>query len=1011
MKILRIKFKNINSFYGEHEPIDFTTTPLSDTGLFIISGSTGAGKSTLLDVITLALFNKVPRLRDVSKSEIENLGSIINQKANEEPKTDAFAEVEYEIKGKQYRSKWAINKNRNGNWNNYSMEIAELPDGNLLDIKKLTDFPRKNEEIIGLNYNQFVQSIILAQGSFAEFLKANKNERGKLLEDITGTSIYRTIGAKAYEKNKWFRDEIEKQSEVLKNFTFLSPEEIQQKKEYTERLQSQLVNTQKEIKEISEEKQNREIFERAIREIKKINDAQAILEQKKEAFKTNDTKLNLHEQVSEWASDFATLTEKEENFKQLQTQKNESSKKLKTLQESEIELFESASKLMGKQADKGNFIEEINAFFNLVDTIDKEISAIDSEVKPVFEQIKQDIGASEDAQIKKLSPSNIDQNLPYLKNRLLEIEQNKSDKAFDAASLQKLEEQKNWATELKTAFTEREKLKEEGQLKNKELADNKTFIEKNRPELIILKKQLDEQKEQLQKLNEEKNKHKNEINFEELRQKLVPDEPCPLCGSTQHPYVQHYVNILGEIELKIANFEKLTKESEGKHNQLDKEIDGFEKLNQRLETEIAKLRDAYKQANEQCKTISTKLNLGEDFTENTLAEMLQNIDNQRKRIEKSLFEKSLSEQIQRLMANYEKLNQYKIQKEEKKSARQKIYGGINIKHDCDALKNTYTNLLNGLKYESDSLQKYDEQIEILAKQIAEIEQKLNQFLHQKNIKNITIAKSYLLPKQTYENLKTQRENIINEAVKLATELATHSTQRNEALALLTSELSLEELTEKLTHLTNNQSLTSKEIGQTQQQLASDQENQNRFSTHKIALQNLQEKQRKWKLLNEYIGDAKGNSFSTFAQNLTLGNLIGLANLRLKELSDRYLLCKPKGDEESLFVYDGYQGNAQRSVLTLSGGETFSISLALALALSDLASRNVRLDSLFIDEGFGTLDPETLETAIATLEKIQIDSKKMIGVISHRQEMKDRISVQVQVEKGVDGNSKVSIVGF
>ena len=125
---------------------------------------------------------------------------------------------------------------------------------------------------------------------------------------------------------------------------------------------------------------------------------------------------------------------------------------------------------------------------------------------------------------------------------------------------------------------------------------------------------------------------------------------------------------------------------------------------------------------------------------------------------------------------------------------------------------------------------------------------------------------------------------------------------------------------------------------------------------------------KWELLNKYIGDAMGKNFSTFAQNLTLKKLITLANERLGKLNDRYLLDIPLEEEDDdLIIIDTYLGEERRSVKTLSGGETFIVSLALALALSDLASKNVKIESLFIDEGFGSLDPDALDTAISTLE--------------------------------------------
>jgi DNA repair protein SbcC/Rad50 len=164
----------------------------------------------------------------------------------------------------------------------------------------------------------------------------------------------------------------------------------------------------------------------------------------------------------------------------------------------------------------------------------------------------------------------------------------------------------------------------------------------------------------------------------------------------------------------------------------------------------------------------------------------------------------------------------------------------------------------------------------------------------------------------------------------------------------------------------------------------------------------------WRELRRLIGSATGDVFSKFAQSLTLTQLIGLANRRLTNLTDRYLLLPPKDEQEDLFVVDLYQGQAERTIASLSGGETFTLSLALALGLSDLASRNVQIDSLFIDEGFGTLDPEALDTAIVMLEQLQQDSQKIIGIISHRHEIKERITVQIQVEKGPDGNSRVAI---
>ncbi|MDZ7847101.1 MAG: AAA family ATPase [Owenweeksia sp.] len=202
MKIRKVKLENINSLRGEHE-VDFTENPLKDSRLFAITGPTGSGKSTILDVIALALFNRVPRLGKVSKNFVTQSGALLTRNTD-----SAFASVEYECAKGVFRSSWSISVNRNGNLRDYEMELSDASSWEILDLKK-SDVPAKNEELIGLNYDQFVKSIMLAQGEFAQFLKVNKSERGELLEKITGTGIYRKLGQKAFEKKQQFGKALE----------------------------------------------------------------------------------------------------------------------------------------------------------------------------------------------------------------------------------------------------------------------------------------------------------------------------------------------------------------------------------------------------------------------------------------------------------------------------------------------------------------------------------------------------------------------------------------------------------------------------------------------------------------------------------------------------------------------------------------------------------------------------------------------------------------------------------
>lgn len=218
MKILKLRFKNINSLRGEHL-IDFTIDPLSNSGIFAIVGPTGSGKSTLLDVITLALFNKTPRIGNLTKSTIESFGAVITRNTDE-----AYAEIEYESQIGEFRSKWMIKKARTGSMRDYEMELYSLTEDKFIDIKR-SEVPDRNADNIGLTYEQFLKSIILSQGDFARFIKESPNERANLLEKITGTEIYRDLGKAAFERFKSEKQTLDLLDVKLAAIKILSPEE------------------------------------------------------------------------------------------------------------------------------------------------------------------------------------------------------------------------------------------------------------------------------------------------------------------------------------------------------------------------------------------------------------------------------------------------------------------------------------------------------------------------------------------------------------------------------------------------------------------------------------------------------------------------------------------------------------------------------------------------------------------------------------------------------------------
>ena len=195
-----------------------------------------------------------------------------------------------------------------------------------------------------------------------------------------------------------------------------------------------------------------------------------------------------------------------------------------------------------------------------------------------------------------------------------------------------------------------------------------------------------------------------------------------------------------------------------------------------------------------------------------------------------------------------------------------------------------------------------------------------------------------------------------------------------------------------------------EIVQRQAELTRDAENRQQHAESAAALAQERERLTVWTRLQALIGSYDGAKFRRYAQGISLDLLVRRANRHLARLNDRYELRRRPGEELDLDIADHYQAGVTRPLASLSGGESFLSSLALALGLADLAGRNVRIESLFIDEGFGTLDADSLDLAINALDNLRRD-RKTVGVISHVELLKERIPTQIVVEKGAGGISR------
>jgi exonuclease SbcC len=263
--------------------------------------------------------------------------------------------------------------------------------------------------------------------------------------------------------------------------------------------------------------------------------------------------------------------------------------------------------------------------------------------------------------------------------------------------------------------------------------------------------------------------------------------------------------------------------------------------------------------------------------------------------------------------------------------------------------------------------------------------------------------SALLPVEQRDSLKKLKQTISNNKQQ---SIAVHQQSQKQVALLLVEktqldinlvEKSLSELNNEINkHQEKNKQLQLKE-GELSQTLRN---NNQAFEQQKTLNQEIEHQQfivDDLSHLSALIGSAQGDKFRKFAQGLTLAHLVYLANQQLLRLHARYQLQCQQSDTLSLEVLDTWQADTVRDTKTLSGGESFLVSLALALALSDLVSAKTSIDSLFLDEGFGTLDNETLEIALDALDNLNA-SGKMIGVISHVDALKERIAVQIKVKK-------------
>ena len=955
MKILAIRLKNLTSIEGTVE-VDFTAEPLHSAGIFAISGPTGAGKSTLLDALCLALYDKAPRF--ATSVESVNLADVGDNQINQSDvrnllrrgTSDGYAEVDFlGIDGRRYRSRWSVRRTRNkisGSLQPQTLEVKEL------DTEKEFQGTKKElliqlVELVGLTYEQFTRTVLLAQNDFATFLKSKGAAKAELLEKLTGTGVYSRISQEVYARNKAAQEEVTLIQNRM-NVIELMPEEellaLQKEKELLaekrvtgikllaeQNEQLNVVRSLKMQEDLWKKKQQEEQEEQA--RLKMLQGALASQEEGLVHFK------------AQWEAIQPDLKKARQLDVQIQSQQDSYTQSKQMLQ--------SANKQVSEQEQKMRMAtEQLQVSYS---SLNRLLNHVGIEEALQLEQVEEILRQEAD----KLT-AGINTN----EERLLRLN------SFGYPLL--TEEQMKLQKEL----TRQQNIRQLTETQTKTKAE----IERLEKETTDCLKQLTEQETALkvtQRLYENVRMAVGK-DVKALRQQLQEGEACPVCGSTAHPYHQEqevvdtlFRSIEQEYNAAVANCQQINNRSivlqrDWTHQKM---VDG------QIGEQLAALYKAGIDAGNEEQIQHRLTELAERILEyrNLYAEW-QRSDEEIKKMRAHC--EALRENVSLCRLAMQKVSSAKEQLlllQNTASAEQKRFEVI--EKALNVLRQERSQLLKGKSADEAEavVAKREKELNLaLEKARKEVEAVHNRLSGlQGEMKQITLAigelqeqyKKIESPEQLPEIIKKQQEENLNTERALSTMEARLLQQ---AKNKLTVEQIVKELAEKQT----------------------------------IA--------ERWAKLNKLIGSADGAKFKVIAQSYTLNLLLLHANKHLSYLSKRYKLQQVP-DTLALQVIDCDMCDEIRTVYSLSGGESFLISLALALGLSSLSSNNLKVESLFIDEGFGSLDAESLRTAMEALEQLQMQGRK-IGVISHVQEMSERISVQVQVHKKVNGKSVLTVVG-
>ncbi|MFK4785795.1 SbcC/MukB-like Walker B domain-containing protein [Fusobacterium sp. MFO224] len=1009
MRPIMLQIEGLQSF-KEKQVIDFEK--LTEYGLFGIFGETGSGKSTILDAMILALFDEIPRNRiDGNKSSLLNS---INESSKKMEVYYSFAlgkdiyEIRRNYKRGTLKGQEIIN----------SKDAILIKNGNILANKKTEVKSILNEEF-GLDVDDFSRTVVLPQGKFNEFLKLRGKEKIKMLEKIFSLEKY---GEKleikiSGEKRHWYV-ETEKYKNQIIGKGEIKPEEVEELENFLKEKQEIL------SKSLEEKEEFDKIYsgERKLREL--LDEKNKFFLLREELLKEQDLILeykdilmrnNLGRELKSGIEDLLLLkdrlTKMEEYDNKLKEDKLKEEQNIKVLKEEQEELSFKKEKYLKEKENIFFDIEELRKINNLY-------------------------GEKSNLLIKKDQEKKLENNL-LRKQR--ELEENIVNKEKNKKELEKIRKEKEVFKEIDKNILMEEESKIKEKIEYITLAKEEK-IEKENKEVLAekLKKEIlfiiEEKEIYLKEIKEKNEKLKQSFAYK-LYKELKEGEPCPVCGSLTHKTLDmdniDNSKIEREIEHLLKKKDKIIGE-EGKLieriNKLEEGLNDFKikykSLNIELEEKIIK---------EEMELLKEK-RIEEESKEKKLIE-LNNMIIKKELEENILFrdEKKLKKELNDLKNDYlelikeisskelEILNKYKnlseksidFIEERKKFLEENQDKVYSLQSSIEGIDKIILENSNILKENIRLQEKMNQQIiksktelDIIIDDIHVKTDKLNSDIENSIFKNEEEIKKSIINDEKYKKINLEINNYEKEYQRITTLF-------DESIKLIAGRSqSIEnwkELEEKNKKLKEKNELLKIEISAIEKNVGEKQKILKELKKI-INLKNNAEKQ--YEIAEELGKKLKGRAFIEFLSVKKLKSIVYQASQRLKRITNgRYQLIS---DEEcDFYVIDYFNEGSKRRCSTLSGGETFIVSLCLALALSNQMQLKgkVQLEFFFLDEGFGTLDEKLLDKVIESLENINREEKLKVGIITHLEELKVRIIRSLEVVSAVPGakGSKVKII--